>query len=166
MDKITAIKGVFTIALGGLLSYFSELVVPISLLIAVMIIDYLTGMAKSYIAKELSSKRGMIGIIKKAGYLLLVLAVGGGCDWLIQQGTLQIGVTLPFTGPIALIICIWLIINELISILENLQTIGVPVPGFVGKLLKHLKQTTENKGEIKETEAINGNKQKSHTDKL
>ena len=43
------------------------------------------------------------------------------------------------------IVMIWLIINELISILENVAAIGGPTPPFVTKLLSKLKNTVEDK---------------------
>ena len=42
-----------------------------------------------------------------------------------------------------LLVAVWLIINEMISILENLSKLGVPIPGFLKVLLKKLKITTD-----------------------
>lgn len=53
-----------------------------------------------------------------------------------------------------MLVTIWLIINELISILENLGSIGVPLPKFLLTIIKKLKTTTENKVE---SEDENGN---------
>ncbi|MGN0500705.1 MAG: phage holin family protein [Ruminococcus sp.] len=44
-----------------------------------------------------------------------------------------------------LIIAVWLIINELISILENLTEIGTPIPKFLVNIVHRLKNTVENK---------------------
>lgn len=44
-------------------------------------------------------------------------------------------------------VIIWLIINELISILENVAALGGPVPVFLAKLLARLKNTVEKKAE-------------------
>ena len=46
-----------------------------------------------------------------------------------------------------LLVTIWLILNECISILENISEIGVPLPSFLVALIQKLKKTTENKGE-------------------
>ena len=46
-----------------------------------------------------------------------------------------------------LIVTVWLIINELISILENLSKMDVPIPAFLTKIIKKLKTTVEDKTE-------------------
>ena len=43
-----------------------------------------------------------------------------------------------------MIITIWLIINELISILENLGEMNIPLPQFLIKTIKSLKGNVEN----------------------
>jgi phage-related holin len=42
-----------------------------------------------------------------------------------------------------MLVTIWLIINEMISILENLSKIGVPIPEFLKKIIGRLKNTVE-----------------------
>ena len=42
-------------------------------------------------------------------------------------------------------VIVWLILNECISILENIDKIGVPVPDFLMSLVKRLKSNTEQK---------------------
>ena len=46
-----------------------------------------------------------------------------------------------------LLVTIWLLLNECISILENISEIGVPLPPFLVSLIQKLKKTTEVKGE-------------------
>lgn len=133
-------------ALGALCSYLLQLVIPLCVLILAMVLDYVTGMAKAWRACELDSRRGLQGILKKTGYLVIV-CVAGIIDWLLMSGLKGIGITdgLPFV--FALIVIVWLIINELISILENAAALGVPFPGFILKLLEKLKNGVEEKGE-------------------
>lgn len=138
-------KGVLTAALAGAAAYFRILVVPLVVLVTVMLIDYLTGMTRAWMTKSFSSKIGIKGIVKKVLYLALV-AVGMVVDYLITGALQQAGVTVTVTGVIGMIVTIWLIINELISILENLSQAGVPVPEFLVKLIKKLKVSTEAKG--------------------
>ena len=43
----------------------------------------------------------------------------------------------------ASLVAVWLIINEIISILENVGDIGVPLPGFLTKIVQGLKSKIE-----------------------
>lgn len=128
---------------AGLLYYLGIVSIPILMLIFAMVIDYITGMLAASYNSELSSKKGIKGIVKKVGYLALVLA-SMIIDWLISQGLQQINVDFHYSVFFAVLVTIWLIINELISILENLGSIGVPLPMFLIKIVKRLKVTTEN----------------------
>ena len=111
-----------------------------------MVLDYITGMAKAWHAGELSSRVGLWGILKKVGYLVIV---GVACvvDWLLRYGADSLGWNWPVDFLFASIVIIWLVINELLSILENVSAIGAPVPGFLQALLKKLKVHTEDTAE-------------------
>ena len=61
------IKAVLAAALGALCSYALQLVIPVLVLVAVMLLDYVTGMAKAYSAGQLSSRIGLLGILKSWG---------------------------------------------------------------------------------------------------
>lgn len=135
---------VFAGALGALAAYFNVLTIPLVVLVVVMLIDYVTGMAAASYTKQLNSRVGVIGIVKKAGYLALV-AVGMVVDYLISNALVSIGVSLQINYCFGMIITIWLIINELISILENLGELNIPLPGFLVKIIKDLKSKVEDK---------------------
>ena len=126
----------------GLLYYLGIVAVPIIILIVAMIIDYVTGMMSAWLNSELSSKKGIKGIVKKVSYLALV-AVAMIVDWLIFQGLQQINVDLHYSVFFAVLVTVWLIINELISVLENLSRMGVPIPNFLKKLIDRLKNTVD-----------------------
>ena len=143
-------RGLIALAVGGLSAYMRMMFVPLVILLVVIIIDYMSGMLKAWGNDELSSKEGLKGIIKKLCYLMLV-CVAGVVDWLLWSGLRQVGLTLDFGFCFGLIVTIWLIVNELISILENLEALHVPMPSFLKKLVKHLQKTVEVKAE-KETE--------------
>ena len=144
-------QAVIAVALGGLSAYMRLMFVPLVVLIAVMVIDYMSGMLKAWGNEELSSRVGLKGIVKKLCYLMLV-CVAGVVDWLIYSGLRQVGVTLNFGFCFGLIVTIWLIINELISILENLEALHVPMPGFLSKIIKHLQTAVEVRAESDEKE--------------
>lgn len=137
------IQAAFSMALAGLTAYLGIVAVPITVLIVAMIVDYATGMAAAWHDSSLSSKKGVFGIVKKISYLALV-CVGMGVDWLIYSGLQSVNVQLGYTFFFGVLVTIWLIINELISILENLGQIGVPMPGFLKTIINKLKITAEN----------------------
>ena len=132
----------------GLLHYLGIVAVPIIILIIAMIIDYVTGMMSAWLNAELSSKKGIKGIVKKISYLALV-AVAMIVDWLICCGLQQINVDFHYSVFFAVLVAVWLIINELISVLENLAKMGVPIPNFLKKLINRLKNTVDEKGDDK-----------------
>lgn len=139
---MNSIKIVMTGALAGAAAYFGQLLIPLIVLVTVLIMDYITGMGKAYVLGELSSKKGFEGILKKLGYLLLV-AVGCVADWLIHSGLGQLGISFDFGGIVSGLISVWLIINELLSIVENLKALGVPEIAFLSKLMSRLKDSVD-----------------------
>lgn len=144
------IKALAAVIIGGLSAYLQVVFVPLVVLLAVMIVDYMSGMLKAWGRDELSSKVGLRGIVKKLSYLLLV-CVAGVVDWLVWSGLRQVGITLDFGFCFGLIVIVWLIINELISILENLEALDVPMPKFLKNVVKHLKAAVEIRGESEDS---------------
>lgn len=140
------IQAIFAGVLGALAAYFNVLLIPLFMLVAVMLIDYVTGMAAASYTKQLNSRLGVMGIIKKTGYIALV-AVGMVVDYLITSALVQIGVNIQINYCFGMIITIWLIINELISILENLGELNIPLPKFLVDTIKTLKGKVEDKAE-------------------
>ncbi len=138
------IQTLFAAALGALAAYFHVLLIPLCVLTAVMLMDYISGMAAAWSTKTLNSRAGVAGIVRKVGYLALV-AVGMAVDYLITSALLQVGVDLQINDCFGMIVTIWLIINELISILENLGRIGIPLPDFLVRIVKRLKNNVDNK---------------------
>ena len=148
MEK-TAVKGVqaaLSVAAAAFTAYIGALIVPIIVLLVMMLIDYASGMAAAWTEGGLSSKVGARGILKKVGYMALI-AVAMGIDYLICTGVANAGVDIPCGMWLGLMVAVWLIINEMISILENLARIGVPVPGFLTRIIKRLKVSVEDKKE-------------------
>lgn len=145
-ETLNPLYAVVAAALGVLSSYMVELVIPLAVLVVAMLVDYGTGMAKAWNAGELCSRIGILGILKKLGYLVIV-AVAMGTDYLLRYGLDQVGVHINIEFLIAAIVIVWLIINELISILENVAAVGAPVPEFLLKLIRKLKTVTEKQAE-------------------
>lgn len=85
-------------------------------LTALMIIDYITGLCKSFIQKKVNSSIGGEGIIKKVGYLSIITVSVIIDNLLIANGNIRTIVITSF------------IINEILSIFENSCEMGIKIP--------------------------------------
>ena len=140
IDKIkVGFVTVFTV-LNGLLGV---LTVPFLILVTTNIIDYVTGIAASARRGEkVSSSRGFWGIVKKIFMWLLVL-VGYIVDYAIVAIGATMHIDINVGCIVALAVIFWLMANELISILENIHDVGVPMPPFLMKMVEFIKEKTE-----------------------
>ena len=138
------------IAISGFLTlivyYFNIVAVPIIVLAIAMVIDYITGMISAWYNTKLSSKKGIFGIIKKVGYLVLVI-IGMVVDWSVMYWLASFGAGEVYQFSFGALVAFWLTMNELISILENLEALKVPIPKFLTKVVKRLKVTAEKAAE-------------------
>ena len=149
--KENILQALFATVLGAIAAYLNVLLVPLIVLIVVMLIDYGTGMAQAYVSHTLNSRIGVTGIIKKIGYIIAV-TVGIVADYLISSALVNCGINVTINCCIGMIVTVWFIINELISILENLSEIGTPLPKFLISIVKRLKTTVEAKTNENESE--------------
>lgn len=138
MDKI--IKCIAAIASGLCGFLFGEIDGLMYALIAFMLIDYVTGVLAALAKKELSSKIGFVGIAKKAVMLALV-AVGHIVDVYILVGD----GTMCRSAVAGLYIA-----NEGMSILENADKLGIPLPNIIKSVFKQLKNKSESKDDKEE----------------
>ena len=146
--KPTMLKTAFAVVLAGRSSYFGMLTQPLLVVFFAMVLDYLTGMTKAYIFSQLSSRIGVKGILKKLCYMAMV-AVGAAVDYLLHGALKQAGIDLHIELFCGLLVAIWLIINELITVLEILAAIGVPGFPRLSKLLERMKTTVRKEEEEK-----------------
>lgn len=107
------------------------------------IFDYITGTIKSKINKEESSNKGLIGIIKKICYWILI-----GVSFLVSYLLVDIGscinINLEFVMLFGWFTLTCLFINEARSIIENLVEIGIEVPDFLKNGLEIYNKILEN----------------------
>lgn len=107
--------------------------IALQTLILVMILDYITGVIKAIKKKEINSKTGLWGIIKKFGYLIIVvLAVV--MDKIVGD-----------TGAIRTMVIYFFVANDGISILENWGGMGLPLPKKIFDVLEQLKNENDPK---------------------
>lgn len=149
MDKVK----LTVIAVGSaLMSWLGILAVPVFLLVGCNLIDYFTGLAAAKHRNQgINSYKSMHGIIKKVCMWLLIV-VGAFVDTLLNYAVeyIGIGITIPFV--VATVVAVWLIVNEVISILENMVDIGVELPPFLLPLVKNIKKQVEKKSNVESEE--------------
>ena len=97
-------------------------------LVALIVLDYISGVTAAAVEHRLSSEVGARGIAKKV-FMLLIVAIANIVDInVIGEGHALKTVTVVFY------IC-----NECISLIENAGRLGVPVPKKVLDVLEQLK---------------------------
>ena len=142
MDKLkVAIIAAFT----ALSAWLGVLAVPALLLAAVNVIDYATGLAAAkFRDQKISSYKSFRGIVKKVCMWLLV-GIGAIIDMLITYGAEKAGIVMPIGYAVASLVAVWLICNEIISILENMADIGVSYPAFLKRIVDKVRDQVESK---------------------
>lgn len=129
---------------AGITALLGDLAIPIYILVGCNLIDYITGiMASRRRGERISSDIGIIGITKKVGQWLLVM-IGWMLDVLIEHSVRKVMPEFQAPVIIAVFVAFWLIANEMLSILENVDDIGVPIPGFLRKVIKYFLNCTEH----------------------
>ena len=137
-----------TAAASLLSSILGILYVPVLLMVACNVIDYITGLLAAGSRQDggISSYRSMRGIIKKVTMWILVV-VGAIVDQLLLYACEVMGYQIHLTFLVACVVAIWIICNELISILENMVDIGIDLPKFLIPLVSNLKNSIDNMGD-------------------
>lgn len=142
------VKKIF-IGIGSMLSsWLGILYVPMIILVTCNIIDYVTGLcAAKYREESINSYKSLRGIAKKICMWLLV-GIGALLDWLLNFAVNQVGISFSLHFFIGSVAAVWLIANEIISILENMKDIGAPLPPFLMKIAENIKSQAEKKADI------------------
>lgn len=155
MEQANYIKAIFTAVFAFISALLGVLAVPVILLVTCNLIDYATGlMASKYRSQDINSYKSIRGIFKKVSMWLLVV-VGAIIDELLLYAATTIGKPMPVTFLIACVVAMWLICNEIISILENIQDMGVNIPAFLQPLVKHIRSQVEEQINIDKKEDKN-----------
>ena len=143
MKNIDKIKYTFITVFTAINGFLGSLATPFYILVLTNILDYLTGIgAAVYRGERVSSETGFHGIAKKVCMWLLVL-VGYIVDYIIISMGQTMHIEFGFSCLVAAAVVFWLLANELISILENVADIGVPMPAFLMKAVELVKEKTE-----------------------
>lgn len=132
----------------GLVASFWGIYGPVIICVLVAIcMDVISGLVASMASGEkISSKVGWIGFWKKMA-LILALAFGIFMDSFIPILLGTISLELPFTMPIGTIVGCYIVINEAISIIENInQAAPTALPKWIKKLLEGAGKTIDDGG--------------------
>ena len=136
MNRLRDIKLGITAFFTVCSSLLGSLAMPVYILVLLNGIDYATGLlAAPFRHEKVNSYKGVRGIAKKVCMWLLI-GVGAIVDWLI----VYTGLESPLNNLAGSAVAVWLIVNELISILENIGDTGVPVPAFLEKAIDLVKE--------------------------
>ena len=100
---------------GGVDSIFA-------LLLVLAVIDYLSGLAVGWFEDNLSSSEGFKGFARKC-FMLALVGIANLIDKNIPLDNIAMKV----------VVCLFYISNEGISILENAHKLGVPIPEILSK---------------------------------
>ncbi|MBD5529685.1 MAG: phage holin family protein [Lachnospiraceae bacterium] len=145
MDKI---KVTVIAVVSALMGWLGILAVPVFLLLGCNLIDYGTGLAAAkYRNDGISSYKSIRGITKKVCQWLLIV-VGAWVDILINYAVECAGIEITIPFIVGTVVAVWLVVNEIISILENMIDIGVTMPPFLLPLVRYIREQTEIKAAI------------------
>ena len=121
-----------SVVLGFVTWFFGGIDGLLQVLIAFCIIDYFTGIIAAALNHELSSRVGFRGIVKK-----IILFMFVGMAHLLDS-------YLPGdSGSIRAVVCLFYVVNEGISIIENAEKIGVPIPKPLHNMLAKIHDMTQ-----------------------
>ena len=124
---------------GAIASFFCGLPPIIWILLAVMSLDYITGILCALMGKSpktehggLSSRQAFMGLMKKALILFVVLLAA------LIDHAVAISAEIEFAA-VAGATCLWFIASEGMSILENAAEMGVPISKLMMQALELFK---------------------------
>lgn len=107
---------------------YRVLIVPFAL----MVFDFITGISHAWATGHLKSYRMREGLNKKVGEITMII-IGCLFNWALNVPKYVVyGIVL------------YVIIMELISICENLDKMGVPIPKFIKKALRNAEYKIQN----------------------
>lgn len=100
-----------------------------------MLCDVVSGLAKAYVQKNIISHKMRSGIIKKCGEMMIIVL------------TAVVVYSVQWPHQIIAIVSLYMILMEIISIMENLDGIGVPIPKWIEKTINNVAEDI-NDGEV------------------
>ena len=132
MDTYNAVIG----AIIAFLSFiFGEHWILFAIFLLFNVIDYITGGMKSKMSNKINSVVGVMGLLKKLGYWIIIMISFLASVLFIEIGN-TLGINLEITTLLGWFVLASLAINELRSIVENLVEAGYNIPMIFTKGLE------------------------------
>ena len=125
------IKGIFGMCATFLIYILGGWDIALQCLIVFMIVDYITGISKSYVSGKLNSNKGLKGFVKKV-CMLLIVVIATFIDYMLGN-----------SGLIRTSTIYGLVANEGLSIIENFGEMNILVPKVLKDKLEQLKEVSE-----------------------
>ena len=130
MMKIT-LNNIMSVILTTFIYLLGGVDVALQCLLVMIILDYISGIASAIYNKNLDSKIGLKGILKKFMYVVIV-CVSVIIDKIVGN-----------TGVVRTLVIYFFVANDGLSIIENMGKMGIPLPKKLIDTLNQLK----NKGD-------------------
>lgn len=127
MDKMLNWFSIIAGCVGGVIaSLFGGWDILLKAVVAVVLLDYITGLIKAVYQKELSSQIGFRGLLKKV-LIFIVIAAANVVQWFVAD-------------EIALreVVIMFFLANEVLSLLEN-AAVFIPIPDALKNVLLQLR---------------------------
>lgn len=122
-----------------------QYIIMITIVLGLALSDFVTGIIKGYVIGQLSSSKMRRGGLNKVCELVVMLTACG-----LEVGIRALGeyyssdVLATITGAVtAIAVFVYIVIMELISILENYAEIDPQSAGWIRKLLQRLKNVND-----------------------
>ena len=124
------VTGTFTVIGSFVVKFLGGADILLKVTCLMIILDYVSGITKGFMDQELDSKKGAKGIAKKMMYVVAIMMCVG-----LDSVTLLNESGLSFRA----IILLYITGTEGISILENLEAVGIKMPGKIHTVLRKMK---------------------------
>ena len=150
-ERAQDIKAMLVAVFAFLTALLGWLGIAVLLLVAAMLVDYLTGSMAAKAAGEWSSEVARAGLRHKLGVIIAV-GVAAFADAGVQVALhtadgLPFAVDFQWPQCFTLLVTLWYFFTELGSILENCGKLGAPIPAWLRKGIAVLQNKTVQKVE-------------------
>ncbi len=137
---------------GGIIAlatwYFGSFDDVFQILVALAVVDYLSGTCAAWYQNRLSSSIGFKGILKKC-IMFTFVGIANLIDK-VMPGDAE---------AVKLVVCLFYIGNEGMSIIENADRLGIPIPDFMRKRFVSMKEANNQLPEHEEVSMNDSDRQ-------